>query len=81
MLWSGMVLGSLCLYLPEAKSVGSKWVFNVKFQVDGSIERYKTRFVVKGFIQILGKDYNATFAHVAKLAIVRHLISLTNSNS
>ncbi|PSS08124.1 Reverse transcriptase, RNA-dependent DNA polymerase protein [Actinidia chinensis var. chinensis] len=30
---------------PGAKSVGSKWVFSVKFQADGSIERYKARLV------------------------------------
>ena len=34
---------------PGAKPIGNKWVFNVKFQVDGSIERYKARLVAKGF--------------------------------
>ena len=33
----------------RAKPVSSKWVFNVKFQVDGSIERYKARLVAKDF--------------------------------
>ena len=51
----------------RAERIGSKWAFNVKFQADRSIERYKARLVVKGFTQIPDKDCNATFAHVAKL--------------
>ena len=47
-----------------AKPVGIKWVFNVKFQVDGSVERYKDRLVAKGFTQIADKYYNATFVHL-----------------
>ena len=64
-----------------AKPVGNKWVFNAKFQVDGSIERYKTRLVAKGFTHILIKDYNATFAPMIKLTTVRLLISLVAFNS
>ena len=64
-----------------AKPVDSKWVFNVKFQADGSIERYKARLVTKGFTHILSKDYNATFAHVAKLTTVCLLIFLAAFNS
>jgi hypothetical protein len=34
----------------EGKSVvTSKWIYKIKHTVDGSIERHKTRFVVKGF--------------------------------
>ena len=65
----------------RAKPVGSKWFFNVKFQADGFIEWYKARLVVKGFTQIPGKYYNATFAPVAKLTTVRILISLVAFNS
>ena len=66
---------------PMAKPIGNKWVFNVKFQVDGSIEGCKTRLIDRGFTQIPSKDYNATFAPVAKLTTVRLLISLATSNS
>ena len=65
---------------PGAKTMGSKWIFNVKFQVDGSIEQYKARLVTKDFNQSPNKDYNATFALTAKLTIVRLLISLATSN-
>ncbi|GFZ11367.1 hypothetical protein Acr_22g0007650 [Actinidia rufa] len=40
---------------PEAKPFGNKWIFNVKFQADGSIERYKLRLVAKDFTQIQAK--------------------------
>lgn len=63
--------------LPEGKkTVGCKWVFSVKFNSDGSINRYKARLVAKGFTQVSGIDNNETFAHVAKLNSVRILLSL-----
>ena len=34
--------------------VGYKWAFTVKHKVDGSLERYKDRLVVKGYAQTLG---------------------------
>ena len=40
---------------PEGKTtVGCKWVFTIKYKADGSIERYKTRLVAKGFTQTYG---------------------------
>jgi len=29
--------------------VGCRWVFTMKYQLDGTMDRYKARFVVKGF--------------------------------
>ena len=34
---------------PGKKSVGCKWVFKVKYKLDGSVERYKACLIVKGF--------------------------------
>ena len=42
--------------------VSLKWIFKIKHSVDGSIEKYKERFVTRGFSQKKGIDYEETFA-------------------
>lgn len=46
------------------------------YKTDRSIDQYKTRLVAKGYIQIYGIDYQKTFSPIAKLDIVKVLLSL-----
>lgn len=55
-------------------------MFRVKQNTDGSIAKYKTRLVAKGFQQTEGVDYFETFNHVVKSCIVRIVLSLAMMN-
>ncbi|KAM1792187.1 hypothetical protein ACFX12_036067 [Malus domestica] len=49
------------------KHVGCKWVYIVKYKVDGMVDRFKARLVAKRYIKKYGIDYTKTFALVAKI--------------
>ena len=65
---------------PEGKNiVGSKWVYAVKWKENGEVEKRKARMVAKGFTQVIGEDYEETYASVARLESVRLLCAIAAS--
>jgi hypothetical protein len=57
--------------------VTGKWLFRHKLTSDGSL--YKARWVLRGFTQRPGVDYDETFSPVVKFAIVCTVLSLALS--
>ena len=57
--------------------INTRWVFHIKKHIDGSIEKWKGRFVAKGFTQIPGIDFNETYAPVVSHTAIRLIIALT----
>ena len=58
--------------------ISGKWVFKIKKNSDGSIDRYKARWVARGFSQKHDIDYTEIFAPVIRYSSVRLLLSLAN---
>ncbi|MFN9111482.1 MAG: reverse transcriptase domain-containing protein, partial [Bacteroidota bacterium] len=62
--------------VPPNRVIPCKWVFKVKKNADGSIEKLKARVVAKGFRQIYGRDFTDTYAPVARASSVKLLFAL-----
>eukprot|EP00253_Pinus_taeda_P020211 PITA_20211 len=53
---------------PQDRSVvGSRWIYKIKYVANGSVEKYKARFVAKGYAQKEWIDYEETFTSIARL--------------
>ena len=64
---------------PKGKSVvSSNWIYKIKHATDGSIEKYNTMFVARGFSQKEGIDYEETFSPVARYTSIRTIMALAS---
>ena len=67
------------LRLEDKSVVTSKWLYKIKHGSDGSVEKYKARFVSQGFSQKEGVDYDEMFALIARYTTIRSIIALAAS--
>nr|GEU51064.1 hypothetical protein [Tanacetum cinerariifolium] len=61
---------------PNARTVGSKWLFKKNNDIDGAVYVFKARLVAKGFTQTYRVDYEKTFSPVANIRATRILIAI-----
>jgi histone deacetylase 1/2 len=54
---------------PHKKAIGCKWLFRVKENPDGTVNKFKARLVAKGFLQIAGFDFTETFSQSSNLSL------------
>ena len=75
--------GTWCLIPrpPGANVVMGKWIFKHKFHSDSSLARHKARWVVHGFSQRHGIDYNETFSPIVKPTTICVVLSIAASRS
>jgi len=61
---------------PGRVLIKGRWVYKIKRNPDHSIKEYKSRWVVKGFMQELGIDYTDTYAATLRTPTFRILFAL-----
>uniref|UniRef100_A0A803Q706 Reverse transcriptase Ty1/copia-type domain-containing protein n=1 Tax=Cannabis sativa TaxID=3483 RepID=A0A803Q706_CANSA len=65
---------------PGMSVIDNRWVYRVKLNKDGTVQRLKACLVTKGFQQQLGVDFYETFSPVVKSSTIRVILHLSASN-
>jgi hypothetical protein len=60
---------------PGAVALGCKWVFKIKRDRDGLVDKLKARLTFKGYRQVEGRDYSTTWAPTARLRALRWMLA------
>lgn len=58
------------------KTLTGKWVLTTKTKSDGTLLKFKARFVARGFQQIAGIDYGEVFAPVTRYTTIRLIAAM-----
>lgn len=60
----------------DAPVVGGRWHLKLKLHLDGTVSKYKARYVAKGYTQTEGVNFNDTYAPTGRLASFRILVAI-----
>jgi len=58
----------------EKMVITSKWIYKIKHAIDGTIDKYKARFVVRGFSQKEDIYFEEIFAPIARYTKITYLV-------
>lgn len=58
----------------EVKPLGYKWVYKRKKEIDGNVETFMVRFVVKDYTQKKGIDYEETFSLISIIKVYLYFL-------
>ncbi|GKD68578.1 retrotransposon protein, putative, ty1-copia subclass [Tanacetum coccineum] len=61
---------------PNGRTVGSKWLFKKKTDMDGNVHTFKSRLVEKGYTQTYGIYYGEIFSPIANIRAIRILLAI-----
>lgn len=61
---------------PGCRAVGTVWVFKTKYKPDGAFVKHKARLCAQGFSQVVGVDFNETYAPTGSKAGLRLLLAI-----
>lgn len=61
--------------------IGCKWVFKIKTNIEGAVNKYKARLVAQGFSQKYGVDYDEVIAPVVRSSTFRTLLSIAGKQN
>ena len=61
---------------PGRKTIGNKWILNIKHKAYGTIDRYKARLIAKDYTQQKGIDNEKTFSPMVRFASIRLILAI-----
>jgi hypothetical protein len=63
----------------DRKIIGGRWTYARKTDAEGNVVRWKARWVLKGFNQIAGVDYDESSSNVIKMTSVRAICAVATA--
>lgn len=70
---------SLVPATPNMHVLGYRWIFTVKLNEDGTLDKLKARLVAKGYAQEEGVDYIETYSPVVRTSTIRVVLSVATA--